>query len=118
MLLSVFVDLRYFLAFFSFFILSFSLFLNILLPNSDEALDGAYAGIGPLSFFTMVLRTAIGDNEMDHYLSGHEKGQEGHLTLVWILWLLIILVGNIVFMNFIIAVVNESYESCMMKMVA
>jgi hypothetical protein len=66
----------------------------------------------------MALRTAIGDNEMDHYLVGHENGQEAHLTIVWIVWLLIILVGNIVFMNFIIAVVNESYENCMTKLVA
>jgi cell division protein FtsL len=28
------------------------------------------------------------------------------------------IVGNIVFMNFIIAVVNESYENCMTKMVS
>ena len=28
------------------------------------------------------------------------------------------IVGNIIFMNFIIAVVNESYENCMSKMVA
>jgi len=30
---------------------------------------------------------------------------------------MIMLVGNIVFMNFIIAVVSESYENCMEKMV-
>ena len=29
------------------------------------------------------------------------------------LWLLILIIGNIVFMNFIIAVVSESYEYCM-----
>ena len=40
------------------------------------------------------------------------------LSLVWLLWLIIILVGNIIFMNFIIAVVNESYENCMTKMIA
>ena len=28
------------------------------------------------------------------------------------------IVGNMIFMNFIIAVVNESYENCMSKMVA
>lgn len=34
------------------------------------------------------------------------------------IWLLIMVVGNIIFMNFIIAVVNESYESCMTKCTA
>lgn len=38
--------------------------------------------------------------------------------LIWIVWLLIMIVGNIIFMNFIIAVVNESYENCMTKMEA
>ena len=33
-------------------------------------------------------------------------------------WLFIIVVGNVVFMNFIIAVVNQSYENCIMRMVA
>jgi hypothetical protein len=28
------------------------------------------------------------------------------------------IVGNIIFMNFIIAVVNESYENCMTRLVA
>jgi len=35
--------------------------------------------------------------------------------LAWLLWLLILIIGNVVFMNFIIAVVSESYESCMEK---
>jgi hypothetical protein len=29
--------------------------------------------------------------------------------LVWLAWLGIMIVGNVIFMNFIIAVVNESY---------
>jgi len=36
-------------------------------------------------------------------------------VLAWLLWFLISIVGNIVFMNFIIAVVSESYENCMEK---
>jgi len=38
--------------------------------------------------------------------------------LAWIIWLILMLAGNIVFMNFIIAVVNESYENCMQEMQA
>lgn len=118
MLRSVFIDLKFFLFFFAIFIMAFSLFLQILLPNSELRLDEQYQGILPLQYFTMALRTAIGDNDMDDYLIGYEDKKESHLTLVWIVWLLIILVGNIVFMNFIIAVVNESYENCMTKLVA
>jgi hypothetical protein len=35
--------------------------------------------------------------------------------LVWLAWLTIMIVGNVVFMNFIIAVVNESYTNSMAK---
>ena len=34
-------------------------------------------------------------------------------ALVWFVWFLIMIVGNVVFMNFIVAVVSESYEKCM-----
>jgi len=118
MIRSVLLDLKYFLLFFAIFIGSVSFFLMILLPNSHEGLDEAYSGISPLAYYTMALRTAIGDNEMSQYLSGYESGGESHLTLVWIIWLFIVIIGNIVFMNFIIAVVNESYENCMTKLVA
>jgi len=50
---------------------------------------------------------------MEDYTSAGE-----YATLRWIIWLLIVIVGNIIFMNFIIAVVNESYEKCMTTMVA
>jgi hypothetical protein len=72
-----------------------------------------YDQIGPFGFLAIVLRTSIGDNEMADYTIGDE-----YVTLKWIIWLLIVIVGNIIFMNFIIAVVNESYENCMTTMVA
>jgi hypothetical protein len=110
---SVFVDLKYFLLFFVIFLSAFSFFLKILLSQSEDYHDLQYPGIEPLAYFMMSLRTAIGDNEMAHYLQHKEAG---HLTLVWLVWLMIIVVCNIVFMNFIIAVVNESYENCMTKL--
>jgi hypothetical protein len=36
--------------------------------------------------------------------------------LAWMTYVLIMLCGNIVFMNFLIAVVNQSYEACMQRM--
>ena len=71
-----------------------------------------YEGIGWLSFLAIALRTSIGDNEMADYVGSNYK------PLAWVVWLIVVLVGNIIFMNFIIAVVNESYENCMTKMVA
>ncbi|CDW80874.1 UNKNOWN [Stylonychia lemnae] len=40
------------------------------------------------------------------------------ISLSWIIWLIAVLILNIVFMNFIIAVISESYEKVMQKLVA
>lgn len=104
MISSVFYDLRYFLLSFALFISTFTVFLSILLRNDS--------GMGIFDLFQMAFRSSIGDNEMDAY------ERTDYQTLTWVVWLLIMVVGNIIFMNFIIAVVNESYENCMTKMVA
>ena len=61
----------------------------------------------------MAFRASIGDNEIDDFLQTKENQ-----SLAWFIWLFIMIVGNMIFMNFIIAVVNESYENCMSKMIA
>ena len=98
MLFSVFIDLRYFLLFFALFNSMFACLLFIVFDSNDS------------NFFIMAFRSSIGDNEMGDYLSSDQD------ELAWTIWFLIMIVGNIVFMIFIIAVVNESYESCMSKM--
>lgn len=110
MLSSVFFDLRYFLLLYSIFLYAFSLLLSVLVGGYQDDYDGLGDG---MSFFMIALRTAFGDNEMDDYAK-----KSYYKTLAWVIWLVIILVGHVVFMNFIIAVVNESYENCMTKMVA
>ena len=59
----------------------------------------------------MVLRTNLGDHNIEPWESDFK-------ILSWLVWILIMLIGNIVLMNFIIAVVNESYEKCMQFMIA
>jgi hypothetical protein len=56
----------------------------------------------------MALRQSIGDYDSSTLITNSDFE-----ILVWLLYILIMLVGNIVFMNFIIAVVSESYEYCM-----
>lgn len=57
----------------------------------------------------IVLRQSIGDYDTSSII----EGTKDFKILAWLLWLLILVIGNIVFMNFIIAVVSESYENCM-----
>jgi heme/copper-type cytochrome/quinol oxidase subunit 2 len=57
----------------------------------------------------MALRQSIGDGDTSTLIDNTEKTYK---ILVWILWFMILVVGNVVFMNFIIAVVNEGYAEC------
>jgi hypothetical protein len=73
-----------------------------------------YQQLGFVANFAIAWRTVIGDNDIEDYAS---EGSS-HQILAWIIWLLIVIVGNVIFMNFIIAVVNESYTNCMEKLIA
>lgn len=109
MIQSVFYDLRFFLLFFGIFLSFFGLLLLVIIPVPS---DYDTLSVSPLAYFLIALRTSVGDNEMGDYNS------ETYGNLSWLVWLVIVIVGNIVFMNFIIAVVNSSYENCMTKSVA
>jgi hypothetical protein len=51
------------------------------------------------------LRQSIGDYEKDDYfIEGTFYGNDA--ILIWLIWLIIMAVGNVIFMNFIIAVVS------------
>ena len=108
MLVNVFYDLRYFLLFFLIVVCMFTTLIHIIVDEVEEG----YEGIGALSFFVLALRQSVGDYDSSTLVSGSQ-----YKILVWILWFLIMVVGNIVFMNFIIAVVSESYENCMERMI-
>jgi hypothetical protein len=109
MLLNVFYDLRYFLMFFAMVVAAMTVMLQILLKTSGEA----YEGIRGVAFYVLALRESIGDYDTSAIIEG---SQGDFIILVWLLWFLILIVGNVVFMNFIIAVVSESYENCMERM--
>jgi len=105
MLQLVFKDLRYFLSFFGFVVITFSLIFSVLLPEAGDS----YTGISPVfSYLLMAFRTSIGDNDMENY-----QGASGVALPVWIAWSALMIIGNVVFFNFIVAVVSESYEKSM-----
>ena len=60
----------------------------------------------------MAFRTSIGDYTFDNYKATVMK------EVTWIVWLSLMIIGNVVFMNFIIAVVNDSYTTSMAKKVS
>jgi hypothetical protein len=109
MINSVLHDLRYFMAFFGIIIFAFAVFLGILVDIDEETYDI----LGPIAYFVMAFRTSIGDYNLDNY-----SKQSNFKVIAWILWTIVMIIGNVIFMNFIIAVVNQSYENCMSKMTA
>ena len=66
---SVFKDLRYFLMFFSMFIVTFALFLSVAIDDTHSI----YSDTGPFTFFLMAFRSSIGDNDMESFLTNKES---------------------------------------------
>eukprot|EP00347_Sterkiella_histriomuscorum_P008910 403343274 len=111
MMAAVFVDLKYFMGFFVIFILQFGLIFAILFDaiNIEE-----YQGIGIFAYLMMAFRTSSGDFNVDSY-----KDQSSTLVIIsWAIWIIAVMLLNVMFMNFIIAVISESYEKVMQKLVA
>lgn len=106
MIVNVFYDLRFFLLYFAMLVSFFSIMVSIITEDVPD-----HDGIGPVKYLMMTLRTSLGDNDIDQDNSEFK-------VLFWIIWIVIVIVGNIVLMNFIIAVVSESYNKCMEKRVA
>ena len=98
MLVAVFRDLRTFLSFFGIVIAFFSMILVVLL-NDDLS---NYEGPGPVGYFIIALRESIGDFDTIDSITNNSE----YKILIWIVYLMIMIVGNVVFMNFIIAVVS------------
>lgn len=97
MINSVLHDLRYFMAFFGIIIIAFAVFLGILVDIDEETYDI----LGPIAYFVIAFRTSIGDYNLDNY-----SKQSNFKVIAWILWTIVMIIGNVIFMNFIIAVVN------------
>ena len=96
MLAQVFRDMLNFLYLFSFVIIFFSVFLGILVKDLTD-----YEGLGPIGYFAIALRQSIGDYDTASFAKNSDYD-----ILAWLVWLVVMLVGNVIFMNFIIAVVG------------
>ena len=63
-------------------------------------------------YYLMAFRTSVGDYNLDNYAKSSD-----FKILTWIFWFIVMIVGNVIFMNFIIAVVNQSYSDCMQEII-
>jgi hypothetical protein len=60
----------------------------------------------------MAFRTSIGDYTFENFKAISMK------EITWLMWFGLMIVGNVVFMNIIIAVVNDSYNRAMVKQIS
>ncbi|CDW88037.1 wd-40 repeat protein [Stylonychia lemnae] len=111
MMAGVFKDLKYFIGFFLIIILQFGMIFLVLFKAQpiDE-----YNGVNKLAYFLIAFRISSGD----FYLDDYQNQTDVIVIFSWIIWIFAVLTLNIVFMNFIIAVISESYERVMQKLVA
>ncbi len=98
MFIAVFKDLRWFLFFFAMVLGFFSIFLAVILK--DDLTN--YEGLGIIGYYVIAMRESIGDYDTnDSYISNSD-----YKILIWIIYLMVMILGNVIFMNFIIAVVS------------
>lgn len=98
MVLAVFRDLKVFLFFFGIVIAFFSIFLAVFLK--DDVAD--FEGIGPVAYFIIAMRESLGDFDTNDSFIDNSNFK----IQIWIVYLLVMILGNVVLMNFIIAVVS------------
>ena len=110
MLMSVISDLSVFLVFFAILILMFSLIFDIISRNPSPE----YEQVGPLfgNLFT-TLRLSLGD--FDFTVMEEDDPAKGALSadqhiLFWLIWVVTVVFSALIFLNFIIAEVSNSYN--------
>ena len=106
MIINVFIDLRVFLLFFTILIMMFSAVFDVISRNDASE----YKYISPFAGNMLTtLRLALGDFDFG-VLEGDKLNPKQHI-LFWCIWILMVLFSSLVFLNFIIAEVSNSYQS-------
>ncbi len=107
----VFNDIKYFFALWILFICWFGIVFAILLKG---ALSETYEDLGQFGYFMTSYRLSLGDFELDPFTNQ----RDWLIIFSWSLWMIGVFIMNVMFMNFIIAVISESYEKVMQRLVA
>eukprot|EP00347_Sterkiella_histriomuscorum_P007548 403348497 len=107
MFYEAFIDLKFFVAFFVLIIVEFGLlFLLAFKGSSKEQYEGLSIFGG---YMMMAFRLSTGDFELDAY-----KDQNQFFILVaWGIWIVSVLALNMIFLNFIIAVISSTFDKVM-----
>lgn len=126
MMFKTFQSITYFFLFWIFVMVAFAINLSIL--KHTEYLE-SYSNMQLFGFMLSTFRISVGDTEFDdfkfnqpdiqsssdgRYLEGEEFYGSKHIyRFIYLYWVIALIVLNVVFMNFIIAVISESYNRVM-----
>lgn len=107
MILNVVADLGVFLLFFAILIVMFSAILDVIAKNDASE----YANIGPFmgNVFT-TLRLSLGDFDFGVLQNAANPLTGAQHWLFWCMWVLMVVFSSLIFLNFIIAEVSNSYQ--------
>lgn len=119
MIQNVVIDLRVFLLFFTILIVKFSMIFDVISPSSSP--EYRYIGHYAANIFT-TLRLSLGDFDFgvleDDEVTVDDDGNVTHVPLndkqhilFWCTWLMMVLFSALIFLNFIIAEVSNSYAN-------
>eukprot|EP00353_Schmidingerella_taraikaensis_P012645 CAMPEP_0185586178 /NCGR_PEP_ID=MMETSP0434-20130131/42887_1 /TAXON_ID=626734 ORGANISM="Favella taraikaensis, Strain Fe Narragansett Bay" /NCGR_SAMPLE_ID=MMETSP0434 /ASSEMBLY_ACC=CAM_ASM_000379 /LENGTH=224 /DNA_ID=CAMNT_0028207093 /DNA_START=19 /DNA_END=693 /DNA_ORIENTATION=- len=110
MIVNVSITITPFLTLFvSLIVLNMFIFYSLGLSFDSMGDENPYKDIGSLSYFFFLFRTSMGDFEVDQF---KELTLPIQLTL-WLFWTGLVFVNTIVFLNFLIAVINDAYTQVM-----
>ena len=81
--------------------------LGLKFEDDPDGEASAYtSGIGFLAYIFFMVRTSLGDFEVDPYAELPPLSQ----IVIWFFWLIIVFSNTIIFLNFLIAVITDVYE--------
>jgi hypothetical protein len=125
LILQVVIDFRHFGFFMVCWILIFSFLYRIAgidVPNTGD--DAEYPEVNNfILFIIQIFRNSIGDLKVPDYTFWNARMTESRvvslvmIAYVWFLWLINIMLMLIILLNFLIAIVSQSYDSVMTKSV-
>ena len=104
--MSVVSDLQVFMIFFTILILMFSMVFDVIAKN--DAAEYQHVGWFMGNFLT-TLRLSLGDFDFG-VLEGDNLDADQHV-LFWIIWTVMVIFSSLIFLNFIIAEVSNSYQT-------
>ena len=107
MIISVVADLKVFMLFFFILIIMFSMIFNVISPNPAD--EYRHVGLFWGNVLT-TLRLSLGDFDFGVLEEqGEDELNEKQHILFWITWVIMVIFSSLIFLNFIIAEVSNSY---------